>query len=266
LTKRKLNKENERRLLELGFDIRDRGERIADDGRTIRPRGDKISISFPSRAALEALSEIEDARPYSNEIALDVIYQHLNWVAVDMDIRRSIAQPFQTGDVVEVKETLYTGQVKEGQPYNLVAMYPDMPSKVTGEDGCIHIEHRCVGLRTLRSIGIASVKDMLNFDLVAYWRRYLPTLFLHVDAERFGRIHSNVQHGIKRRRPRIIEHNGKTIFNQDRSRGSYMFRKMSVNEEQTSRSMQTFVHKVGRDPRFIEQIPVNIITDMITEE
>lgn len=264
------------RLRKLGFSVRLREWRKADNGTWFRPAGHKLCITFFSREALRSLIDLKYVTPYSAELALDILYGRQAAVLVFQDIRDSIAQPNQQGDVVVSHgTTLYTGQrvdkdkntgrFKKSRPRNLVCAYADMPSKVTNEPGCVHIEHRQFGLPMLRATGIESVEDMLAFDLAAYWRDYIGRLFLHIDFERYGRAHDNGMKGIKRRYSKTTVIGKQHIYNFDAARGGILFRNFSLHEKKNFRSMQRFVQQVGRDPRFLFPIPVENITNRIEQ-
>ena len=265
--------EDRRRLIDLGFGIRPRDKRKADDGRMIRPRGHKMWIDVPSREAVEALCDFNDITPYWIELAVDIIYgqeEKAEWVLRDME--HSLSQPRQSGEAnnYDNKDTLYTRRRPKKRSFNLVTVYADLPSKITGEFACVHAERRCVGMRTLKIVEIDSAHKMLNFDLRAHWRKYLPRLFLHFDAARYGLIHDNVTKGVKRRDFEIRTIGTTLTYNRDASRGGFLYHNQSLHEYEDEnanrlrRSLQCFVQKVGRDKRFLIPIPVDNILDRMT--
>jgi hypothetical protein len=138
-------------------------------------------------------------------------------------------------------ETLYTDIRDEG-PHHHIAAYADLLCHLTREDPCIHIEWRYAGLRFLRSIGIASVADMLRFDIVAYWRGHAP--FRHVDMERYGRLLRNEETG-KRRKGALVVRG----YDLDRALGSLMYRVKSLHSNRLDRSQQRFTQAIDAELR-----------------
>jgi hypothetical protein len=165
----RLNQATRRQLDRAGFDIRDRDS---------RQPGKKLSIRQPSRSALGLISTIR-AELYSTELAIDFSYE--NATPVYQAMKMCICQPWAgQRRVVDLGETVYTGQRKRGRYHNF-CMYGDKASRITGETDTIHLEKRLQGLQLLRKIGIQDAPDLLDFDHNAYWRNILPCLFLYLD-------------------------------------------------------------------------------------
>jgi hypothetical protein len=254
---------DERRLTELGFDIRPRDK--PDDDAWFTPFSYKLSINCPSHEAFSGVVRIRGraaifrrgrARWHLCQRPGISVSGHCGDYRATVSNRRCRHR--------EGYDTLHRTE-EEGTFLRLVAAYADKPSKVTNEDNCVHIEHRCVGLPTLRN-GIETVRDMLAFDHAAHWRKLLSRLFLHIDYERYGRIHNNEMKGIKRRHAKITMIGGRVPYNFDARRGGMLYRKLSLNKEETFRTMQRFIQQVGRDPRFVIPIPVDCILDRITTD
>src|SRR5262249_17358139 len=68
-----LNGRREHQLERLGFEIRDREPRRTTDGHWYTPEGNAIAISTPSIEAIKHLASEPKIRPYSIEIAIDII-------------------------------------------------------------------------------------------------------------------------------------------------------------------------------------------------
>lgn len=68
---------------------------------------------------------------------------------------------------------------------NSTKLYKEKFSRITGELYCLHVEWRAHGVRGVRSIGIHSPADLLNFDHRQFWQKRLR--FYDVEPERLGR-------------------------------------------------------------------------------
>ena len=74
-----------------------------------------------------------------------------------------------TGDNEKLKDDyciFYEG--KRGAP-NLIAMYADKCSKVTGEVHCVHLDWRISRSYAIRRAGISNVRDLVHFDHRKFW-------------------------------------------------------------------------------------------------
>jgi hypothetical protein len=91
--------------------------------------------------------------------------------------------------------TCYTNRRRKSATNNRVD-YHDLPSKVTGEVHCLHIEWRMFGARSLARAGIASVADLLALDHRQFWRQRLH--LYEIDRNRLGRMLSNGQRRSRR--------------------------------------------------------------------
>ena len=150
------------------------------------------------------------------------------------------------------------------RPGRRYVWYADSESKCTRGPHCFHIETRCVGASALRQVGIQSIGDLVTFDHVAHWRKYLR--LFEVDLERLGRYHSNRRSGSRRQHVRL-RHRGAFPRNVDRSLGAAIFHQNSLNEWQDFRSVQNFVDRYGRGPFLIEmKLPETLYCSMYDEE
>jgi hypothetical protein len=178
----------------MGFDIRDRKPRATGRGQVYPPGGKMVSISTPSIEAITLLTNISSIKPYSVEIALDIISdtelaaRNLHWA-----IEQCIVQPWAgKRTVYHYRGTIYTGQRQPG-PHDHMAIYSDKPSRATGECNCVHIEWRYQGRQRLGKIGIERPSDLAGFHFQQYWHSHLPLYYL--DLERYGRWLSNKKQG-----------------------------------------------------------------------
>jgi hypothetical protein len=155
----------------------------------------------PSNEALELVGAIcRKPRLTYVEMAMDWVFDRLYHSdnAYDLVDKHSVKKHGR-GQVRYCKTTRYSGPRRSAT--NL-AVYPDKPSKMTGELGCLHFDWRIKGADALRRSGIASIDDLLALDHHAFWRERLR--FYDLDLERFGRLSRNSKNGSKRRSPWII--------------------------------------------------------------
>jgi hypothetical protein len=92
--------------------------------------------------------------------------------------------------------TCYTNRRRKSATVSRVD-YHDLPSKVTGEVHCLHIEWRMSGARSLARAGIASVADLLALDHRQFWRQRLH--LYDIDRNKLGRMLNNWQRGSRRK-------------------------------------------------------------------
>ncbi len=70
----------------------------------------------------------------------------------------------------DVKETYYYNKEKDSIR---LAVYSDKPYRWKPSLFCVHIEYRYSGLKALKSLGILTAKDIVDFDHIAYWKQHL---------------------------------------------------------------------------------------------
>jgi hypothetical protein len=88
---------------------------------------------------------------------------------------------------------------------NSYAIYDSLPSKVTGEVNCCHLEWRTNTADAVRKLGIGEAKDLIDFDHDGFWQK--KAKLYDAPTERLGRYWLNRQtgsyrqHGWKQKRP-----------------------------------------------------------------
>jgi hypothetical protein len=113
----------------------------------------------------------------------------------------------------------YSGQRRAP---NVFVIYPDRPSKVTGEVHCLHGEWRVNGRTALHRAGIQSIADLTCIDHREFWRQRL--YLCSIDPDRLGRRLEHV-----RRRTSLVDRydlgEGRSFdYPVDRRRGELAFR------------------------------------------
>jgi hypothetical protein len=238
----------------MGYDIRDHEPRRTRGGHVYTPAGKVISISTPSIEAITFLSNISAIKPYSVEIALDIISdselgaRNLHWA-----VEQCIVQPWAgKRTVCRYRGTIYTGQ-RQPAPHDHMAIYSDKPSRATGECNCVHIEWRYQGRQRLLKIGIEGPGDLPSFNFNQYWQSHLPLFYL--DLERYGRWLSNKVTGQRRQKPAIAPSRKGHCYNLDLQNGLVSYLAHSLHPNGKQRSLQQFVQTEGRGP-YLEQIDI----------
>lgn len=72
---------------------------------------------------------------------------------------------------------------------NVPVVYSDRPSRLTGEECCLHLDWRISGKEALQRVGIGSAQDLISFDFHQFWRTRL--LLYAVDLRKLGRAYNN---------------------------------------------------------------------------
>jgi hypothetical protein len=80
---------------------------------------------------------------------------------------------------------------------NMVVVYTEAFSRVTGECCNVHLEWRANGAQAVRALGIESGRDLLDFDHRGFWEKRL--MLVHVDPARLGQYMRNRRNGTRSR-------------------------------------------------------------------
>jgi hypothetical protein len=161
----------------------------------------QLQLRQPSRRALHAVNnalghEIR-ALPNYVEIVLDVLCDSKAQVrALERAFIASARMKHQPQTLVIFKGTFYFGRrVKNHRkPGHVLAVYSDRPSKLNAAQqrrahpACLHIEWRATGTRALETLGIVTVRDLLDFDHRAFWAERLQLFALPKRKTKLGRI------------------------------------------------------------------------------
>ncbi len=205
----------------------------------MRYHGDYVQrwqLRQPTRDELQWMSRLDGVLLNGVEVSLD-------WVLRYMDERdaafgwlcRCHVMPGQRGDqqIRWVKGRVrYSGP--QGAP-NVLAMYADRRSRISGERFCVHLDWRINGVEALQRAGIRSVQDLLNFSHYGFWKKRLRCY--EVDTKKLGRVYHERVLGKGRRRQWISRTNGVT-YDYDSRAGYAIFR---VNGRVRFRSLWTCI-------------------------
>jgi hypothetical protein len=202
----------------------------------------RVELKQPTDQALHWLARRDDALINRGEITLDLVFKyrankdeaweflhrHLvrRWHGKKQEIRidRGKQKP-SNGDEDGTSGTRY--DAGRSAP-NLIACYREGHSRITGEVNCLHLEWRLNALKAVRSIGIETGADLLEFDHRQFWQKRL--LLFTADKERLGRLIRNRPHGRKSRMSRI-EQFGSYKINMDKRTGDVQIRSHDTIQE-----------------------------------
>ena len=174
----------------------------------------RIELRQPSDKALRWLARHRDALINQVEITIDLtfkfranveeasdfLHQHLvrRWHRRRQGVRTFCSTP--RDDNTGAGETRYDAGP---QASNLLVIYAEDHTRITGELNCLHIEWRLNGLKAVRAAGIGSGQDLPEFDHRAFWQKRLR-LYV-VNRRRLGRLLRNHVTGKRRRTPEIYQ-------------------------------------------------------------
>jgi hypothetical protein len=192
-----------------------------------------LQLKQPSRAALQRLPTIKDAKITYVEIARDTIYRsetELEVIGCFFD--RHNLKRFHRGQEVG----FYTGRNgvtryssrKRNVRHNLVT-YSDLACRKTGELHCFHLEWKAKGAAALRIVGIHNPGDLLRFDHQAFWKKNL--LLFDLDLRKLGRQWLNHFENTSRKKPRVKPVGRDLVYDFDLRTGSILFRSAGLTSD-----------------------------------
>jgi len=181
----------------------------------------RIQLCQPQEQALEWLVERDDVRFTYLEEALDWTFDDPSLVeAYEFACTYHVKKYHRDQGIRFVKTTRYSGP--RSAP-NVLATYPDRPSKVTGEIDCLHFCWRIKGHAALKRAGFPTLADLIRIDRRAFWQNRL--FFQFFDMEALGRRYNNYRLGSNRRKPWITRYgrNGRFAINRDSRQGNMLW-------------------------------------------
>jgi hypothetical protein len=185
----------------------------------------RITLFQPTNEALQSLVTRDPHMTYV-EISLDWIFSSRSDKddAVEFLWKHLVKKNHRDQQVRFVgkddKITRYSGP--RSAP-NVIVVYADKPSKVTGQDHCVHIDWRINSGAALRRAGIHSLRDLLDLNYRQFWRKRLKICSLNLRA--LGRMHLNRNNSVKRRGPWVQYFcNGRFVYDVHLRIGSIIVR------------------------------------------
>ena len=178
----------------------------------------RVQLRQPTENALRLLEQRNDVLINGAEIALDLIfkYQADAEEAWDFFHQHWVRRWHRKGQEIRIRFGQTRYDARRSAP-NLLVLYPDDHTRVTGELNCLHIEWRAKGVRATRAAGINTPEDLLVFNHRAFWQKRL--VFYSVNRRQLGRLIRNRATGRRRRTPEIICETPATI-----QKGKFQYR------------------------------------------
>jgi hypothetical protein len=233
---------------------------VADFDHCYRQR---LQLKQPNEAAVRLVMDYSDDQMLLNsaEIALDLLPADC-WAYDDLLVVfwNGFRQPWNQCKEMQSYPLGFStrpyrrGYSKRGHYFR---PYADQPCRIDGHPYCLHVQSCRHGAQFVRragsagSAGIHRLSDLLRFDFVSYWDRWMPLYDL--DYERLGRFDHNRHHGSRRSKPRLEQwHPLLPVMNLDSYEGYLLWRILSFDEsspdENHCHSLQHFVNAYGGGP------------------
>jgi hypothetical protein len=209
----------------------------------------KLEIYQPSPKALLQLATLPDEACTSYvEIACDLTTHDLSSVEmIAKAFQHGFLQPHHRKKKVKAFDNdsgSVTGFTTRANPQKgkrrrgfWFQWYSDRPCKILDEPYCFHFEGKHEGGQAVKRLGIHHPRDLSKFDYDEYFSKHFGRLY-YIDYDRLGRFDENRRNGRRR----------KKSFDSDRRKGQALYRVFSLDPDETSRSLQSFVDRYGRGP------------------
>ena len=174
----------------------------------------RVELRQPSDQALRWLARHDDALINRAEVTIDLVFK--SWAerddAFDFLHRHLVRRWHGKRQQIRVykaedKRTSGGTRYDAGRwAANRIVFYREEHSRITGELASLHLEWRLNGLKAVRSAGIESGQDLLEFDHRQFWQKRL--LLYEVDCQRLGRLIRNCLSGKRSRVSAIKQTSG----------------------------------------------------------
>lgn len=206
-----------------------------------------LRLCQPDEEAVELFAKQNEVKITYLELTRDVVFDEEEDV---LALKRLIASHFvqprhrtRQATVFLETENYRTSELYDdkGRPKPGVNFQSyDIPSKLTGEWSCLHIEMKVTGSAACRRLGIDHPTDLIGFNYDALWNQHL--VLCEVDRERFGRRLRNKANKTWCKTSAIT----KSGYNADRAAGNLMCRLFGFDDDYNKPfSMQRLVDQIG---------------------
>jgi hypothetical protein len=220
-----------------------------------RRYGQYLQLPQLTEAALQILIDSTDDDMLLNygEIALDLLPPDSRTCDGLLDIfRHSFLQLWHGGqDLQAFHAGFSTRRFQRGKPKRGHWFYPyaDKRCRIDGHPFCFHMQSCVQGAQFMRRIGVHRPSDLLRFEFISYWRKWLR--LYRPDFERLGRFDLNRRTGSSRRKARTGQWGDDML-------GARLYHILSSDRSNEQRSLQYFVNSYGRGP-YLTQMPIHIL-------
>jgi hypothetical protein len=147
----------------------------------------RLELKQPSARALRWIANREDALINGTEVAVDFVFA--NWAERDDALEflhRHLVRRWHGQHRIRVLSgAAATRYDARRTARNVLVLYRQTFSRITGELCVLHLEWRANGSRAVRATGISSGKDIVEYDHRTFWTKRL--LLYDIDPARLGK-------------------------------------------------------------------------------
>jgi hypothetical protein len=148
----------------------------------------RLQLRQPKAEALMTLSKLTGVHVNGVEVSLDWTFDDAYQLEeADWLVRSHWVKRWHRKQKVTATHRVAYWAAKGAR--NVPVMYSDRPSRITGEQYCLHLDWRISGKEALQRVKLGSIRDLLSFDLHQFWRTRL--LLYAVDLRKLGRAYNN---------------------------------------------------------------------------
>jgi hypothetical protein len=148
----------------------------------------RLQLRQPQPEVFAFLSQLKGVHLNGLEVSLDWTFNDAYQLEqADWLVRSHWVKRWHGKQQVKAKHDTQYWAGKGGR--NVPVCYSDRPSRITGEEYCLHLDWRISGKEALQRVGIGSIQNLLSFDFHQFWRTRL--LFYAVDLRKLGRAYNN---------------------------------------------------------------------------
>jgi len=189
-----------------------------------RDKVNLLSILRPSAEAMEFIQREADSLLNYVELKVELCYQdEYKREAVDSFLRFALVKNYHRKQKTARASdwNFYTGSRRAP---NIITIYSDRPSKLTGQPYCVALEWRAQGVRAVDRLHRYCRNSLADFDHHKSWSENLH-LFI-VDAKRLGK---GYWRKFGRKRPKPVKH-GNFYYDPDRRVGGTLLLNFAPQE------------------------------------
>jgi hypothetical protein len=214
------------------LEARCRGKFRRDDveARFDRSYKQRLNLWQPTRASLELLGGRDDVHVNKVEVALDWVFEEEDALEFAYGFAdQYLVKKYHRREhgINYFKETRYTGPPRVRTK---IVLYPDKPSRITGEVHCLHFDFRMLNRDAVRRCGLTSVADLIQLDHHQFWQQRL--LMCALQPRKLGRrYHNHVEGKGRRHTPWIISGRNGFAYDVDKSIGNTIIRALGSTQK-----------------------------------
>jgi hypothetical protein len=157
----------------------------------------RLEFKQPRAKALRWIARRDDGRINYMHVTLDYIYPLADRAADRTYLYRHLTRRWHCSQKIKFWDDDEEDTRYDGPPTapNLIVVYQEDHSRITGECYCLHVEWRAKGVDAVCAAGVRRSRDVLTFDHRAFWKERLR--LYAVDPGRLGRLFRNRKQGTR---------------------------------------------------------------------